>query len=88
MVPAEKVAAPRPTSTTLDTAVLSLSDRTERRTPETENTAMKAGPARTLREFDEEMLISRYVSIILDIHSQIQSRTRHSRLWTYSQSGP
>ena len=49
MLPAEKVAAPRPTSTTLDTAVLSLSDRMERRTPETENTAIKAGPARTLR---------------------------------------
>ena len=47
MLPAEKVAAPRPTSTTLDTAALSLSERKDRRTPETENTAMKAGPART-----------------------------------------
>ena len=54
-LPAEKVAAPRPTSTTLDTAELSLSERTERRTPEMENTAMKAGPARTLRESGKEM---------------------------------
>ena len=50
MLPVEKVAAPRPTSTTLDTAVLSLSERTERRTPEMENTAIKAGPARTWGE--------------------------------------
>ena len=59
-LPAEKVAAPRPTSTTLDTAELSLSEMTERRTPEIENTAMKAGPARTLRESGKEMF-SRYV---------------------------
>ena len=60
-LPAEKVAAPRPTSTTLDTAELSLSERTERRTPEIEITAMKAGPARTLRESGKKMF-SRYVS--------------------------
>ena len=47
ILPAEKVAVPRPTRTTLETEFLSLSDMIERRTPEMENMAMKAGPART-----------------------------------------
>ena len=42
----EKVAVPRPTNTTLDTRVLSLSDIMDNNTPDTENTAMKAGPAK------------------------------------------
>ena len=78
MSPAEKVAAPRPTRTTLDTEELSLSERTERRTPEMENTAIKAGPARTLGESGKKMFLK--ICGIPDIHSQSQSMTRHSSL--------
>ena len=46
-LPDEKVAAPMPTKTTLETEFFSLSDITAIRTPDMENMAMKAGPANT-----------------------------------------
>ena len=46
-LPIENVAAPIPTNTTLDTEFFSLSDITAITTPEIENMAMNAGPART-----------------------------------------
>ena len=45
-MPEENTAVPAPTKTTLEIEAFSLSDKMEIRTPDTEKTATKAGPAR------------------------------------------